>query len=228
MWSSTFSGAMEDVNVGSGLTRSRLVVRRVLDWCRWKDNGKALNGGNIEELDEKQRFGRVAYVSWETLIFMSPSSTASSVQAQVGIPTRKKSRLGKLFRQDIVLAALAQTRPRLRPPLGPILDVACFMSLPNIVTFCDVLFASGGPRLLRTQKQKRTWLSFKRSPCQCLAIVIRRARSLALHIELDILPQTLAEISLRFRRFSYSVLYIFDRLSCSSYTWSIYCKAHEL
>lgn len=31
MWSSEFSN--EEVNVGSGLTRSRFVVRRALDWC---------------------------------------------------------------------------------------------------------------------------------------------------------------------------------------------------
>lgn len=91
MSSLILSGAMEDVNVGSGLTRSRLVVRRAVDWCRWKDSGDALNGRYVEELDGNMRLGRLAYAVRETMVFISPSSTVSSVWTQAGIYPKKKN-----------------------------------------------------------------------------------------------------------------------------------------
>lgn len=89
MSSLSLSGAMEDVKVGSGLTRSRLVVRRAEDWCRWKDSGNTPSGRRVEELDENTRLGRLVDDIRETMVFISPSSTVSSVKNRVGIQREK-------------------------------------------------------------------------------------------------------------------------------------------
>lgn len=88
MSSLVLSGAMEDVNVGSGLTRSRLVVRRAVDWCRWKDSGDAPKDRYVKELDGIKRLDRLAYENLETMAFISPSSTVSSIQTRVDVQQR--------------------------------------------------------------------------------------------------------------------------------------------
>ena len=98
MSSLTLSGAMEDVNVGSGLTRSRLVVRRAVDWCRWKDSGDAPKSRYVNELDGNKKLGRLAYDGRETMVFISPSSSFIDLDLDWR-PKRKIDVLGgKLFK----------------------------------------------------------------------------------------------------------------------------------
>lgn len=78
MWSWTVSGDIEDVNVGSGFTRRRLVLRRALNWCRWKDSGSILNEevdddeGEGERQDERNEVGEKGYDNRGTMLFMLP------------------------------------------------------------------------------------------------------------------------------------------------------------
>jgi hypothetical protein len=89
MWSLMVSGVMDDVKVGSGFTRRRLVVRRAVDWCRWESRGSFWNsdgdsnpneeakeeeeGENEEEKEvgEEVRLDRLADAIRETKVFIS-------------------------------------------------------------------------------------------------------------------------------------------------------------
>jgi hypothetical protein len=69
------------VNVGSGFTRRRLVLRRALDWSRWKESGNILNEeaddeegeeGEVERQDERSKLGEKEYDNRGTMLFISP------------------------------------------------------------------------------------------------------------------------------------------------------------
>jgi hypothetical protein len=91
MWSLTVSGVRDDVKLGSGFTRRRLVVRRAVDWCRWESNGSFWKSDDddedddddsnpnedaeaeeeAEELGENVRLDRVADAIRETMVVIS-------------------------------------------------------------------------------------------------------------------------------------------------------------
>jgi hypothetical protein len=91
MWSLMVSGVMDDVKVGSGFTRRRLVVRRAVDWCRWESRGSFWNSDDDdgdsnpneeaeeaeeeenenEEMGENVRRDRLADAIRDTKVFIS-------------------------------------------------------------------------------------------------------------------------------------------------------------